>query len=86
MTSITLSEITSNETGNLRTLADVGCKLLTVDSNGNFVLEQVPYNICHNITDPNAPINGACGSAHDTTGTSAPTTNLCTTGTASSVA
>ena len=66
--------------GNSLTCSDTGCAIAgytnAKGAGGNDV-----YVVLTNVT----LINGACGTADSTTVTAAPTTNLCTTGTASSV-
>lgn len=89
-TSIQLKELNNTESTPY-TWWNTNCKWLSVDEAGHIILVQLPRTMCGatgSIVTPPTPtvINGACGSSHNTTGTSAPTSNLCSTGTASSVA
>lgn len=88
-TSIQMKEINNTESTTY-TWWNTNCKWLSVDEAGHIILVQLPKTMCGAtgsiVTPPTLATNGACGSAHNTTGTSAPTSNLCSAGTASSVA
>ena len=89
VTNAILSEINNKETTPYQT-ENMCCKVLSVDKDNRIVLVKLPPSMCTlsvacGGTPTPTPVDGVCGSANNQTVSTAPTTNLCSVGSASRV-